>query len=119
MQVVPVESELAATLAFTAEAIEAARRDPHTRFADAVRETNYGRAPLLRPLCAADLAELDVSFACRHFSAAFSDPADFTLCLVGARSRQQSPTSARPALEAASSTCVPPDLSTSQLERLT
>jgi hypothetical protein len=84
VQVEPSEPELASVLAMAATSIDAQQRDPLKRYRDYVRQLNYGASYMLAPLRMHDLRRLDAAAACAHFSAAFRNPAEFTLCFVGA-----------------------------------
>ena len=67
-----------------ASVVDAQLRDPLQRYRDYVRLLNYGRSHVLQPLTLRDLRALDPDAACSHFSQAFRNPAEFTLCFVGA-----------------------------------
>jgi hypothetical protein len=83
-QVTPSEAELASFYAMAASVVDAQLRDPLQRYRDYVRLLNYGHSHVLQPLTLQDLRRLDPDAACRHFSRAFRNPAEFTLCFVGA-----------------------------------
>jgi predicted Zn-dependent peptidase len=76
--------ELDVALRMTRESIRAQARDPMWRFSNAVKQLNYGGCYYLEPLTEAGLARVDPSIALATFDAAFRNPAEFTVCLVGA-----------------------------------
>jgi predicted Zn-dependent peptidase len=78
------EEELAVALRMTRESIRAQARDPQWRFANAVKQLNYGGCYYLEPLTEAGLARVDPAVALSTFDAAFRNPAEFTMCICGA-----------------------------------
>jgi hypothetical protein len=84
LQVKPAETELKSFFLMTGNMLVAQQRDPLHRYRTFVRLLNYGRSYILKPLTLKDLERVDPDAACRHFSRAFLNPAEFTLCFVGA-----------------------------------
>ena len=48
-----------------------------------VRFINYGRCYYFEPPTLEELDHVDAAAACRHFTEAFQNPAEFRLCLTG------------------------------------
>lgn len=65
------------------QSVQAQRHDPFQRYRTFTRELNYGKTHLFKPVDLSDLRRLDAAAACRHFSQAFHNPAEFTVCFVG------------------------------------
>lgn len=82
-QIEAVEHELVSVLAMARQMVEATVRNPLQKFTNHVRFVNYGRCYFFRPFSVADLDRLDVHKACSHFTQAFHNPAEFTLCFTG------------------------------------
>ena len=51
---------------------------------ETIRYLVYGRSFQSRPLQVSDVRRMKPAEACRHFHANYSDPAEFTVVLVGA-----------------------------------
>jgi len=66
------------------EQVAAQLRDPTFQFSNKVNELVYGACYFFEPFTLADLRRVDPALACRHFSDAYANPADFHLCLTGA-----------------------------------
>lgn len=84
MQVVAVREDLQTTLQIVREQVLAQQRDPLRKFKKRVRELNYGPCDQLQPLTLNDVSRVDVHASCNYYSRCFRDPAEFTLCFVGA-----------------------------------
>uniref|UniRef100_A0A7S0SIB4 Peptidase M16 C-terminal domain-containing protein n=1 Tax=Mantoniella antarctica TaxID=81844 RepID=A0A7S0SIB4_9CHLO len=79
-----VPEELEAVLRMQEQAIRNRRRDPASVYNETIRHLVYGRTFQSKPLQVRDVRRMKPSEACRHFNANFSDPAEFTVVLVGA-----------------------------------
>jgi len=104
----PKEEEVRKVMEMAEEAIRAQERDPHTAFANRVRELNYGNSYFFRvslnfvflfvgfsawiidlifffvqPIKISDLKRVDPFKACDYFSKCFKDPSTFTVVIVG------------------------------------
>ena len=85
VQIEPSAVELEHFKAMAASAVAAQAREPTQRYRDFVRQLHYGsKAAVLQPLTLKMLRRLDAGAACAHFSRAFRNPAEFTLCFAGA-----------------------------------
>lgn len=76
--------ELAVALRMTRESIRSQARDPGWRFSTEVKRLNYGRCYFLEPLTERGLSRVRPEESLAIFDAAFRNPAEFTVCLVGA-----------------------------------
>lgn len=63
--------------------IAARVRNPLTSFSERVRFINYGHCYYFEPPTLPELDHIDAAAACRHFSEAFQNPAEFRLCFTG------------------------------------
>ena len=77
-------TSLAVPLRLMREYIRSRRRDPFWNFKTTVKRLNYGDSYYLRPLTERDLDRVRPAAALEFFAAAFTNPAAFTICLVGA-----------------------------------
>eukprot|EP00892_Ulva_mutabilis_P009176 jgi/Ulvmu1/6630/UM003_0268.1 len=77
------EAHLDTTMQILRQGVVAKQRDPMAKFTDAVQRLNYGSSPYLRPPTLRDLRRINVHRACAFCSAAFRNPAEYTLCFVG------------------------------------
>ena len=84
LQVQPAQPELQTVLRMLASAIDANARDPMRPYLRELKRTVYGNSRKLQDVKLSDLRKLDAHAACQHFSAAFRNPAEFTLCFGGA-----------------------------------
>lgn len=58
-------------------------RSPDYKFGNRVRKINYGDCYYFLPVTLRDLDRVNADAACAHFSQAFRNPAEFTVCLTG------------------------------------
>ena len=79
-----VPEELEAVLRMQEQAIKNRVRDPVSVYNQTVRRLVYGKTFQSAPLRVADVRKMVPMKACEHFNAAFSDPSQFTVVLVGA-----------------------------------
>eukprot|EP00854_Cymbomonas_tetramitiformis_P001382 gene1382-1985_t len=83
-RVEPNPEDLQVIMAMTAEGIKSSQRDPYTVFANRVRSIVFGGCYYFRMLTVDKFLRIDPDAACDYFTAAFSNPAEFTIVLVGA-----------------------------------
>ena len=75
---------LAVALRLTRERIRAQKRDAMFRFSSAVKALNYGNCYYTEPMSERMLGLVSPANALAFFDGAFRNPAEFTVCLVGA-----------------------------------
>ncbi|KAK6944867.1 Peptidase M16, N-terminal [Dillenia turbinata] len=75
--------EVRTVMQMAEEAVRAQERDPHTVFANRVRQINYGNSYFFRPISIGDLRRANPLQACDYFNRCFKDPSTFTVVLVG------------------------------------
>ncbi len=79
-----VPEELEAVLRMQEQAIRNRSRDPVSVYNQTVRRLVYGKTFQSAPLRVADVRKMVPMNACEHFNAAYADPSQFTVVLVGA-----------------------------------
>jgi hypothetical protein len=79
-----VPEELEAVLRMQEQAIRNRNRDPASVYNQTIRRLVYGKTFQSAPLRVADVRKMVPMNACEHFNAAFADPSQFTVVLVGA-----------------------------------
>jgi predicted Zn-dependent peptidase len=79
-----VPEELEAVLRMQEQAIRNRNRDPASVYNQTIRRLVYGKTFQSAPLRVADVRKMQPMNACEHFNAAFADPSQFTVVLVGA-----------------------------------
>ncbi|KAF9617923.1 hypothetical protein IFM89_039204, partial [Coptis chinensis] len=78
-----VKKKLKIVMETAEEAIHAQERDPHSAFANRVRELNYGNSYFFVPIKISNLRRVDPRKACEYFNSCFKDPSSFTVQIVG------------------------------------
>ncbi|XP_057813480.1 zinc protease PQQL-like isoform X2 [Cryptomeria japonica] len=81
--VVPGDEEVNLVMEMTKEGIRAQERDPFTKFANRVRELNYGNSYFFKPVKVKDLQKVDAKRSCQYFDSCFKDPSTFTVVIIG------------------------------------